>query len=163
MPIIEILIFNFLHSVLPTWRVLEIAWCYVYDVAINEHLRMLQPNITQSNQGPKKPCPSVRTGWAKKNLTHFKCFFNMCTNWLLPFNMFNVHTKVFYKYRFWTLFKTGFVKCNPPFLGHFSTLSRTSAITFRSMSSGVFWVSSSVRCISTVTLLGRWVYSLPLR
>jgi hypothetical protein len=76
--------------------------------------------------------------------------------------MHNLHVNEFCKHRFWVHFlNTEFVKYDPPFLRHSSTLSLTSAITLRRKSSGIFWISSSVRCFSTVTYLERQVCTLP--
>jgi hypothetical protein len=41
-----------------------------------------------------------------------------------------------------------FVKRDSPFLRHSSTLSRTSAIALCSMSPGMSWISSPIRCFS---------------
>jgi hypothetical protein len=77
--------------------------------------------------------------------------------------MHNVHAKEFCKQILSLFLNTVFVKYDPPFLRHSSTLSLTSAITLRSKSSGIFWISSSVRCFSTVTYLERQVRTLPSR
>jgi hypothetical protein len=70
---------------------------------------------------------------SQKETWHISNVFilNRCTNWFLPFNMHNVHSKLFCKHWFWIHFLNAvFVKCYSPFLRPSSSVSRTSTITF---------------------------------